>query len=333
LPAAHRKRRVLLVALMAAAPTDHLVLKGTLEGHGNWVTALATSMEVPDMLLSASRDKSLILWTLTRDDEKFGVAKRRLKGHSHYVQDVAISSDGQFALSGSWDGTLRLWDLSTGTTTRNFYGHTKDVLSVAFSADNRQIVSGSRDKSINLWNTLGQCKFTITDEGHKEWVSCVRFSPNLATPLIVSAGWDKMVKVWNLTHCKLRTNLIGHTGYVNTVTVSPDGSLCASGGKDGTAMLWDLNEGRHLSSLDAGDIIHALVFSPIRYWLCAATASAIKIWDLESKVCVDELKLETKQGKKAVPIQCISLAWSADGTTLFAGYTDHVIRVWGVQSS
>jgi len=318
---------------MAAAPTDHLVLRGTLEGHGNWVTALATSMEVPDMLLSASRDKSLILWTLTRDDEKFGVAKRRLKGHSHYVQDVAISSAGQFALSGSWDGTLRLWDLSTGTTTRNFYGHTKDVLSVAFSADNRQIVSGSRDKSINLWNTLGQCKFTITDEGHKEWVSCVRFSPNLATPLIVSAGWDKMVKVWNLTHCKLRTNLIGHTGYVNTVTVSPDGSLCASGGKDGTAMLWDLNEGRHLSSLDAGDIIHALVFSPIRYWLCAATASAIKIWDLESKVCVDELKLETKQGKKAVPIQCISLAWSADGTTLFAGYTDHVIRVWGVQSS
>lgn len=73
--------------------------------------------------------------------------------HGHYVQDVAISSDGQFALSGSWDGTLRLWDLSTGVTTRRFIGHTKDVLSVAFSADNRQIVSGSRDKSINLWNT------------------------------------------------------------------------------------------------------------------------------------------------------------------------------------
>jgi guanine nucleotide-binding protein subunit beta-2-like 1 protein len=319
---------------MAAAGTpDRLVQRGTLEGHGNWVTALATSMEAPDMLLSASRDKSLIVWHLTRDDEKFGVAKCRLKGHSHYVQDVAISSDGQFALSGSWDGTLRLWDLNTGVTTRNFYGHTKDVLSVAFSADNRQIVSGSRDKAINLWNTLGQCKFVITEDGHKEWVSCVRFSPNLATPLIVSAGWDKMVKVWNLTHCKLRTNLIGHTAYVNTVTVSPDGSLCASGGKDGTAMLWDLNEGRHLSSLDAGDIIHALVFSPIRYWLCAATASAIKIWDLESKVCVDELKPEIKQSKKAVPIQCISLAWSADGTTLFAGYTDSKIRVWGVQAS
>jgi guanine nucleotide-binding protein subunit beta-2-like 1 protein len=314
---------------------DTLISKGELKGHGGWVTAIATTMEAPDMILTASRDKSIIVWKLTREDTRFGVARRRLKGHSHYVQDVAVSSDGQFALSGSWDGNLRLWDLNQGTTTRRFIGHNKDVLSVAFSADNRQIVSGSRDKTIKLWNTLGHCKFTITEDGHKEWVSCVRFSPNLTTPLIVSAGWDKIVKVWTLDHwIKLRTNLHGHTGYVNTVTVSPDGSLCASGGKDGTAMLWDLNEGRHLSSLDAGDIIHALVFSPIRYWLCAATASTIKIWDLESKVCVDELKPQFPDlSKRATPIQCISLAWSSDGTTLFAGYTDSHVRVWQVSSS
>lgn len=311
--------------------TEHLVLKASLKGHKGWVTSIATTIEQPDMLLSASRDKTIIMWNLTRQEENWGIPVRRLTGHGHYVQDVAISSDGQFALSGSWDGTLRLWDLNTGNTTRRFIGHTKDVLSVAFSADNRQIVSGSRDKTINLWNTLGQLKYTITEDCHTEWVSCVRFSPNLATPLIVSAGWDKLVKVWNLVQCKIRTNLIGHTGYVNTVTVSPDGSLCASGGKDGVAMLWDLNEGRHLSSLDAGDIIHALCFSPNRYWLCAATASTIKIWDLESKVCVDELTPQFKQaGKKTVPIQCISLAWSADGSTLFAGYTDNEIRVWQV---
>jgi len=260
------------------------------------------------------------------------------------VQDVCISSDAQFALSGSWDGNLRLWDLTAGTTTRRFVGHTKDVLSVAFSADNRQIVSGSRDKTIKLWNTLGHCKFTIAPEdGHKEWVSCVRFSPNPQVPVIVSAGWDKVVKVWTLeSWIKLKTNLHGHTGYINTVTVSPDGSLCASGGKDGTAMLWDLNEGRHLSSLEAEDVINALVFSPIRYWLCAATGSAIKIWDLESKACVATLKHKTKEQEKeekeklkrnrAVPIQCISLAWSADGATLYAGYTDNVVRVWQVQS-
>jgi guanine nucleotide-binding protein subunit beta-2-like 1 protein len=313
-------------------PSDHLVLRGELKGHGGWVTSIATSMEAQDCVLSASRDKSIIKWKLTREEGTYGVAEKRLTGHSHFVQDVAISSDGEFALSGSWDGTLRLWNLITGQTTHRFVGHSKDVLSVAFSADNRQIVSGSRDKTINLWNTRGVLKYAITEDGHKEWVSCVRFSPNHNR--IVSAGWDKVVKVWNLETCRLRTNLIGHTGYVNTVTVSPDGSLCASGGKDGTAMLWDLSEGRHLSSLNAGDIIHALVFSPIRYWLCAATASTIKIWDLESKICVDELKPDFEEtGKKAVPIQCISLAWSADGSTLFAGYTDNIIRVWAVNSA
>jgi WD40 repeat protein len=102
----------------------------------------------------------------------------------------------QFALSGSWDGTLRLWDLQQGTTTRRFVGHAKDVLSVAFSVDNRQIVSGSRDKTIKLWNTLGECKYTIAEpEGHSEWVSCVRFSPMTNNPIIVSGGWDKLVKV------------------------------------------------------------------------------------------------------------------------------------------
>ncbi len=57
------------------------------------------------------------------------------------MNQVDLSSDGEHALSGSWDGTLRLWQIKTGAVQR-FIGHTKDVLSVAFSADNRQIVSG-----------------------------------------------------------------------------------------------------------------------------------------------------------------------------------------------
>lgn len=313
---------------------ETLTYNGCLKGHSGWVTAVASSMENPNTLVSSSRDKSLIIWQLNRDagSGSFGTPHRALKGHSHFVQDVIVSSDGQFALSASWDATLRLWDLNAGATTRRFVGHTKDVLSVAFSADNRQIVSGSRDKTIKLWNTLGECKYTIQEEGHTEWASCVRFSPTVQTPLIVSAGWDKLVKVWNLTNCKLRTNLVGHQGYINTVTVSPDGSLCASGGKDGVAMLWDLQECKHLYSLEAGDIIHALVFSPNRYWLCAATQSSIKIWDLETKAVVEDLKIPENLilSKKAQMPYCISLCWSADGGTLFAGYTDSIIRVWTV---
>ncbi|NXW39488.1 RACK1 kinase, partial [Phaetusa simplex] len=228
----------------------------------------------------------------------------------------------------------------SGTTTRRFVGHTKDVLSVAFSSDNRQIVSGSRDKTIKLWNTLGVCKYTVQDESHSEWVSCVRFSPNSSNPIIVSCGWDKLVKPRWLGAKALQ--LAGGWGGRGP---PPGGTRASAGGdergvlrrlrspapQDGQAMLWDLNEGKHLYTLDGGDIINALCFSPNRYWLCAATGPSIKIWDLEGKIIVDELKQEViSTSSKAEPPQCTSLAWSADGQTLFAGYTDNLVRVWQV---
>ena len=306
-----------------------------MKGHDGWVTCIATSSENRNTLFTGSRDKSIIVWNLTREDpQNYGVPQKSLRGHSHFISDLVISSDGQFALSSSWDTTLRLWDLNQGTTTRRFVGHTKDVLSVTFSADNRQIVSSSRDRTIKLWNTLGECKFTLDGEGaHTEWVSCVRFSPNTANPIIVSGGWDKKVKVWSLAKFNLKSNLIGHAGNVNSVTVSPDGSLCASGGKDQTAHLWDLNDCKALYTLDAGAVINTLVFSPNRYWLVAGTDNGIKIWDLESRtVVVDLTKNEPDfQGTTKVPNPAvISLAWSADGSTLYAGYTDNNIRVWEV---
>jgi guanine nucleotide-binding protein subunit beta-2-like 1 protein len=321
-------------------------LRGELVGHNGWVTAITCpsnpalkSDAAANVLLSSSRDRSIMVWNITKEANCFGVPRKQLFGHGGYVQDVVLSSDGQFALSGSWDGTLRLWDLSTGTTARRFVSHTKDVLSVAFSADNRQIVSGSRDKTVKLWNTLGECKYTICEEGHTDWVSCVRFSPNTKNPIIVSCGFDRMVKVWGLNNCKLRNNLPGHTGYINTVAVAPDGSLCASGGKDTIARLWDLVEGKHLFELPALDTINCLVFSPTRYWLCAATNSCIRIWCLETKSIVAELVPPPpppveNQGPKAKGLlpACISLCWSANGNFLYSGYTDNKIRVWAVQS-
>ena len=95
----------------------------------------------------------------------------------------------------------------------------------------------------------------------------------------------------------------------------------------------DLTEGKRLYSLEAGDVIHSLVFSPNRYWLCAATTESIKIWDLESKTMVDEIKVDFPvTGKNAQVPHCTCLAWSADGSDLFAGFTDNVIRVYHVNN-
>nr|CAD7593543.1 unnamed protein product [Timema genevievae] len=360
--------------------TESLHLQGTLKGHNGWVTQIATNPNYSDMVLSSSRDRSLILWKLSRSEHNLGLPQKRLLGHNHFVSDIAISSDGHFALSGSWDRSLRLWDLGQGTSTRQFVDHKKDVMSVAFSADNRQIVSGSRDKSLKLWNTLAHCKFTMQDEGHADWVSCVRFSPNIQNPIIVSCGWDKKVKVWSLTNCKVRTDHAGHSGCLNSVTISPDGSLCASGGQDSKVMLWDLNEDKHLYTLENKDVINALCFSPNRYWLCAAVGPYIKIWvvvrgmliaetwtrgpenmvpggrgsaerrgvpgalntrggptiDLEGKLVIDELCPEVVSqysGRDTEPPQCLCMSWSGDGQTLFAGYSDSIIRAWQVIAS
>jgi guanine nucleotide-binding protein subunit beta-2-like 1 protein len=245
------------------------------QGHTGWVTSLAVVDSNPHLLVSGSRDKSVMVWRVGKHGNAVeGKALRSLHGHSHFVSDVTLSQDGQYCLSASWDSTLRLWYIGpppgaepgtiSGECKYQFIGHSKDVLSVAFSPDNRQIVSGSRDHTIKLWNVIGECKFTISPSAgtpHNDWVSCVRYSPNLDTPQVVSAGWDKLVCVTSIINLRDRRTLKGHTGYLNTVTVSPDGSLCASGGKDGIAMLWDLNEGKvRLSSLS---LYLSLFFPPV----------------------------------------------------------------------
>lgn len=94
-------------------------------------------------------------------------------------------------------------------------------------------------------------------------------------------------------------------------------------------ILWDLTNSRTLYTLNSGDEIHALAFSPNRYWLVAATTAGIKIFNLEERNLITELKPEVLGAKQP---EAISVAWSADGQTLFAGYTDNLIRVWQVMA-
>ena len=65
------------------------------------------------LVLPLPTDKSVMVWNLLREEGNYGIAKKALRGHNHFVLDVVVSSDGMFALSGPWDATLRLWDLQT----------------------------------------------------------------------------------------------------------------------------------------------------------------------------------------------------------------------------
>merc|ERR1739838_1177630 len=102
----------------------------------------------------------------TEEEKEWGLPRKIMTGHSHFISDIDLSQDSRFCLSSSWDGTIRLWNLKTAQTHKTLIGHSKDVLSVAFSPDNRQIASGSIDKSVKIWNVHGVCKFTVDQNPH-----------------------------------------------------------------------------------------------------------------------------------------------------------------------
>lgn len=194
----------------------------------------------------------------------------------------------------------------------------------------RQVITASRDRTIKIWNTLGECKQTLVKNAHSDWVSQVRISAQQNANYIVSCSWDKLIKVWDLQTCSLVGNFSGHTGYVNSLCVSPDGSLCASGGKDGLVMLWSLIQDKmgHFKSLDVQEEIFALEFAPCRTLLAVATYSSLRIWDLENNSWTSQVSAEDSEIKtKPSPV---SLAWSKDASVLFAGFTDNHIRVYNV---
>jgi WD40 repeat protein len=102
-------------------------------------------------------------WSMS--EESWGAESQTLRGHSDRVQSVAVSPDGRLLASGSYDNTIKLWDLNTGKLRQTLEGHSNLIQSVAFSPDGRLLASGSRDKTIKLWDpTTGELWQTL--EGH-----------------------------------------------------------------------------------------------------------------------------------------------------------------------
>uniref|UniRef100_A0A0A9XPM9 Small ribosomal subunit protein RACK1 n=1 Tax=Lygus hesperus TaxID=30085 RepID=A0A0A9XPM9_LYGHE len=159
--------------------------EGQLKGHRGWVTSLMCPQQTDSYIkvVSTSRDGSSIAWKQNPNrhsaESDYAIPDRRLEGHSGFVSCVSLAHAGEYAVTSSWDRSLRLWDLRTGQCQYKFLKHTKDVLAVAFSPDDRQIVSGGRDKVIRVWNVMGECMHEFERDGHTDWVSSLCFSPSL----------------------------------------------------------------------------------------------------------------------------------------------------------
>lgn len=322
-----------------------LTYTGFLKGHNGWVTTIKCGTEKAEdgsdkeFLISGGRDSTLIRWDLREvtdaDEEKdAGAPAKVMTGHSHFISDIDISQDSRFCLSASWDGTIRLWNLKDAATRKTFTGHGKDVLSVAFSPDNRQIASGSMDKNLKIWNIHGVCKYTVEQNAHTDWVSCVRYHQDVKRPIVISAGWDASIKVWDNSTMALMHTFVGHKAQINCLDIAAGTSFLASGGRDGKVNVWNLEAGKHLDECDAESPVNTVCFAAKVLSVIIGTEAGIRVYHLPSKRFVDSYTAADLDGKKrgeGTHIGCTSLCFSKENNTvLYAGFTDGYIRVLNI---
>jgi len=258
----------------------------------------------------------------SRDDE----SRPRLVvnvGHTTAVTSIAFSPDGRTLASGSWDHTIKLWEVATGREIKTLSGHTNWVCSVAFSPDGRTLASGSWDRTIKLWEVAtGREIATLGGDG--DFVLSVAFSPDGRT--LASGGWYHTIKLWEVaTGTRIRPPLTGHTSWVTSIAFSPDGRTLATGSGDKTIKLWEVASGKEIRTLPGHtDTVNSIAFSPDGRTLASGSDDhTIRLWEVATGREIDPPLTGHTDWVNSV-------AFSPDGRTLASGSWDHTIRLWRV---
>jgi WD40 repeat protein len=215
------------------------------------------------------------------------------RGHEGDIYSVAFTAGDDRLLSGSKDGTVRLWDISTQRQVPCFARHQDTVKSVACSPINSLALSASDDMTIRLWD-LDEGRELDGFEGLSEKVQSVAFSPDGMKAL--SGSGNGLVHLWDIKTRQQLHCFRGHVGEVWSVAFSPDGRLALSGSYDGTIRLWDLATGREERCFNGSyqdEKFARVAFLPNGQFIVSGSrgkyddrgskANCLRLWRLESE--------------------------------------------------
>ena len=228
--------------------------------------------------------------------------------------------------------------------------HAIDVAAVQFIDASQVLVAGIDGSDICMWRIAdGQIQNAFQSPGYGNYP--IVFSPD--GRLVANCGMDYCVRVWSAESGLLLQTLEGHTDQVFHPAFDFEGRRLASGSRDGTVCVWDVQTGQRLNHFwvtDEADLISGLAFSPDGRWLAGGGSKhELWLWDVGSS---DERRdqfhkpfrepsREPSQAQQNAPlvrklqghvreVECC--AFSPDGTLLASGAHDGSIRIWDVAS-
>ena len=249
-----------------------------------------------------------------------GWMARVLRAQSDVIFGLAFSPDGSLLASGSYDGTITLWDPRTGARVRGPFEANKYVQTLAFSPDGKLLAS-SGDRTVILWDPATGERVGQFD-GPASTVYHVAFSPDGHTLGALVA--DGTIWRWDVASDEtIGTPIRSPHGRFWDMAFSPDGRSIASSGTDGAVRLWDVTTGAQIGDplLTHGGLVAAVGFSPDGGTLASTDGGGrVALWDPATGHLRATFRVSTD------PLN--DLAFSPDGSVLATGSDDGHVRLW-----